>query len=238
MFDSRWNDWLAFLCGATAAIGATTCDALTARGYLTDPSDFNSPSIAVGDLAGAQTVTRTVTNVGEKTSRYRVSVTGLSGFDVSVSPATFKLEPRHKQKIEITVTRTSAALNEYAGGSITWTDGRHEVRIPVVIQPVALAAPAEVSGSYDVAFGYTGTFSATARGLVPATTFEDSFDTGDFDLLPGGRHGRHDLRPVLAVRRDHDTRRATSTCTSTRTATGAPRRLQRRWIVGGGGQPP
>jgi hypothetical protein len=33
---------------------------------------------------------------------------------------------------------------------------------------VALAAPAEVSGSYDVVFGYTGPFTATARGLVAA----------------------------------------------------------------------
>ena len=30
------------------------------------------------------------------------------------------------------------------------------------------AAPAQVSGSYNVKFGYTGTFTATARGLVPA----------------------------------------------------------------------
>ena len=27
-------------------------------------------------------------------------------------------------------------------------------------------------------FGYTGSFSATARGLVPATTFSDSISTG------------------------------------------------------------
>jgi subtilisin family serine protease len=184
VFDSKWNDWLAFLCGTTTAVGATTCDALTTRGYSTDPSGFNSPSIAIGSLAGTQTVTRTVTNVAERTGRYRVSVTGLDGFDVSVSPATFRLEPRHKQTLEITITRTSAALNVYGGGSITWTDGRHDVRIPVVIQPVALAAPAEVSGSYDVAFGYTGAFSATARGLVAATTFTGQIKDGDFPCNP------------------------------------------------------
>ena len=33
-------------------------------GYSIDPSDFNGASIAIGDLAGSQTVTRTVTNVG------------------------------------------------------------------------------------------------------------------------------------------------------------------------------
>ena len=43
----------------------------------------------------------------------------------------------------------------------------------MVVRPVALAAPAQVSGngaplSYDVTFGYTGAFTATARGLVAA----------------------------------------------------------------------
>jgi hypothetical protein len=41
------------------------------------------------------------------------------------------------------------------------------------VRPVALAAPAQVSGtggpiSYGVTFGYDGTFSASPRGLVPA----------------------------------------------------------------------
>ncbi len=44
----------------------------------------------------------------------------------------------------------------------------HVVRIPMVVRPVALAAPAEVNGSYSVTFGYDGPFTATARGLVPA----------------------------------------------------------------------
>jgi hypothetical protein len=47
------------------------------------------------------------------------------------------------------------------------------VRIPVVLRPVLFAAPTQVSGtggpiSYNVSFGYTGSFAATARGLVPA----------------------------------------------------------------------
>jgi hypothetical protein len=46
------------------------------------------------------------------------------------------------------------------------------------VKPVALAAPPEVSGSYQVAFGYTGPFTAVARGLVPATTFDGAVSTG------------------------------------------------------------
>jgi hypothetical protein len=135
-----------------------------------DPSDFNAPSIAIGDLVDTQTVTRTLTNV-DRRGTYKVSVTGMTGFTVSVTPATFTINPNKKQKVAIRIQRTDATLNAYTGGYITWSDGRHSVRIPVVVRPVALMAPTQVSGSYDVKFGYDGPFTATARGLVPATTF-------------------------------------------------------------------
>ncbi len=75
----------------------------------------------------------------------------------------------------MTFTRTTATLNAYAGGSLTWSDGTHNVRSPIVIRPVALAAPAQVSGTggpinYTVKFGYDGPFTATPRGLIPAAT--------------------------------------------------------------------
>ena len=75
----------------------------------------------------------------------------------------------------MTFTQVSAAVNAYTFGSLTWTgDQGHVVRSPIAIRPVALAAPSSVSGtggpiSYNVTFGYTGPFSAAARGLVPAT---------------------------------------------------------------------
>ena len=43
----------------------------------------------------------------------------------------------------------SATLNAYAvGGQLTWSDGTHTVRSPIVVRPVALAAPAEVSARH------------------------------------------------------------------------------------------
>ena len=79
----------------------------------------------------------------------------------------------------MTFTRTTATLNAYTGGQLTWNDGTHDVRIPIVVRPVALAAPAQVSGTggpinYDVTFGYTGAFTATARGLIPAVITADT----------------------------------------------------------------
>ena len=40
-----------------------------------------------------------------------------------------------------------AALNNYAGGQLKMSDGTHNVRVPIVVRPVALAAPTQVSGT-------------------------------------------------------------------------------------------
>ena len=186
VYNAGWNDWLAFLCGTTAAVGPSTCSSLTGAGYSTDPSNYNGASIAIGSLAGTQTVTRKVTNVGTAAATYTASVAGMTGFDVVVTPSTLTLAKGATGSFTVKLTRTSATLNTYTGGQLTWTDGTHNVRIPLVAKPVALAAPAQVSGtgadvSYDVTFGYTGSFTAAARGLVPATTFADEkISNGEF----------------------------------------------------------
>ena len=173
VFNAGWNDWLAFLCGTTTGVSASTCSTLAGMGYSFDPSNLNTASIAIGDLAGVQTVTRKVTNVGSAPATYTASYTGLLGLNVVISPSSLTLNPGETKSFTVTFTTTTAALNAYVGGQLTWSDGTHNVRIPVVIRPVALAAPAAVFGngtpfSYNVAFGYNGAFAATARGLVPA----------------------------------------------------------------------
>ena len=170
VFDSGFNDWLAFICATQPQGLEATCNALWAAGYSRDASDFNSPSIAIGDMAGVQTVKRTVTNVGSQAETYTASYTGLAGFTVAI-PGPFAVGKGASKSFDVTFTRTTAPLNAYTGGQLTLTgDKGHVVRIPVVVRPVALAAPAQVSDSYQVTFGYNGPFTATARGLIPAVT--------------------------------------------------------------------
>jgi subtilisin family serine protease len=175
VYNNGFYDWLAFLCGTTpGVVDADSCDFLAANDYPLDPSDFNGASIAIGDLAGVQTVHRKVTSVGSVSEQYTFSYTGLTGIDVTPSTGSFTINPGASQSFDVTFTTDGAPLNEYAGGFITWTGNHgHVVRIPVVLKPVALAAPAEVSGTggdihYDVTFGYNGSFTATPRGLIPA----------------------------------------------------------------------
>jgi len=162
VFDSGYNDWLNFICGTQPG---SFCSAFTPI----DPSNLNVASIAIGDLAGIQTVTRKVTNVGSQAETYTASYTGLAGIAVAL-PAPITVAKGATQSFSVTFTTTTAALNAYVGGQFTLTGNKgHVVRIPVVIRPVALAAPTQVSGSYNVIFGFSGPFTATARGLVPAT---------------------------------------------------------------------
>jgi hypothetical protein len=213
VYDSNFFDWLAFLCGKTTGVNPATCNSLVAAGYSLDASDFNGASIAIGDLAGVQTIRRRVTNVGQGTATYNAVVTGMSGFTVAVTPSTLAIGPGQSASFTVKFTRTTAALNAYTGGQLTWSDGTHAVRSPIVVRPVALAAPAQVSGTggpinYNVTFGYDGVFNASPRGLVPAATNAgsvgddpaDSFDPAglgvvSFDVvIPAGTtHARFSL---------------------------------------------
>ncbi len=161
VFDAGFNDWLNFICGVQPG---SFCSAYTPI----DPSDMNVPSIAIGNLAGMQTVTRRVTNVGTNPATYTAAVNGMAGFSTTVSPPSLYLQPGESKSFTVNFLRTGAALNTYAGGQLRLQDGTHTVRLPIVVRPVALAAPAQVSGSYQVTFGYTGPFTATPRGMVPA----------------------------------------------------------------------
>ena len=92
-------------------------------------------------------------------------------------------------------------FDRYGFGSLTWKDnGGHKVRIPLVVRPVKLAAPAAINGAttsgsanYTVRLGHQGPFAVAAQGLVAATTKLDTvaddptnnFDTGAPDSNQG-----------------------------------------------------
>jgi subtilisin family serine protease len=179
VFDHGFNDWLAFLCGTSdrAGVGESTCTALQNAHYSLNPSDLNVASLAIGDLAGTETLTRKVTNVGSSASTYTSSAS-LAGVTVGVQPTSLTLNPGQTGTFTVTFTRTTAPLNAYVGGQLTWSDGTHNVRIPMVVKPVPIAAPPEVTGTssgiaYNVKTGYAGTLNFAARGLVTPTTFAE-----------------------------------------------------------------
>jgi hypothetical protein len=172
VYDSTSTDWARWLCGTgQLAAGGATC---TATGSI-DPSDLNQPNIAIGALAGKQTVTRTVTNVSILPGLYIPQIVKPAGVNVTVSPRILLVRPGGKATYRVTFTRTTAAFDEYAFGSLTWTNGLFKVRSQLVVQPVAAAAPTQVSGTgasgstaISVTPGFSGTLSTAVDGLVAA----------------------------------------------------------------------
>ncbi|MBA2386066.1 MAG: S8 family serine peptidase [Acidimicrobiia bacterium] len=172
VYDAGVGDYFSFLCGTEDITEPALC------ANPIDPSNLNQPNIAIGELAGKQTVTRTVTNAGGGTARFSVSVQEPAGVDVIVKPSSFTLPKRATQTYTVTfTTNDDAAFDEYAFGELTWTrEGGRTVNSDIVVKPVELAAPDEVSGEgvagsgkFDITFGYTGPYNARAHGFEPAT---------------------------------------------------------------------
>ena len=186
VYEAGFNDYINFLCGTEDITEPALCT------NPIDASDLNQPNIAIGELAGSQTVTRTVKNVTGETARFRVSVQEPVGVDVIVKPTTFTLGKKAKQTYTVTFTANDdAAFDEYAFGQLTWSrTGGRKVNSDLVVKPVELAAPDEVSGEgpsgsgqFNITFGYTGPYRADAHGLNPATQQEGTVaDDPDNDI--------------------------------------------------------
>jgi len=200
-YDAGFLEYLGFLCDAgpeAFANPASTCGSLESIGVPTNAYDLNYPSIGVAEVPGSQTVTRTVTSVAQDSGwrTYNASIEAPAGFDVTVSPSTLRLRPGQSATFEVTITNVSAPIGAWRFGSLTWNDttGHYAVRSPIAAKAAEFSAPASITGSgesgsasFDVKFGYTGTYAAAAHGLVPATVTSDNvlqdpdqtFDPGD-----------------------------------------------------------
>lgn len=151
-------------------------------------SEINQASIAIGSLPGTATVDRRVKNVTGHEATFTAAA-NVPGFDVDVTPSTLTLAAGEEGSFTVTFSRTDAAFDVYAKGSLTWTDGTHNVRSPIALRPVGVAAPAEVHGaisasgseSFSVTPGFTGSLSTTIDGLVGVTPLADSVAIGPFD---------------------------------------------------------
>ena len=162
--------YLGFICGVVGPTVSSSCPSLSIA-----PNELNLPSMAVGAMAGTSTLHRTVTNVSTQSETYTASVQGLTGIDVAL-PADFTVAAGSTATYAVTFTENTATLGQYAKGFITLTgDKGHVVRIPVVVRPLAIAAPIEFTttgtgdATYGVTFGFNsapGAISYASRGLV------------------------------------------------------------------------
>ncbi|MGD9092200.1 MAG: S8 family serine peptidase [Anaerolineales bacterium] len=185
VYDAGLFEYAAFTCGMDWGVFTPgSCDFLESIGVPLEPYNLNVPSIGIAELPGSQTVQRTVTSVAQENGwrDYYVTVDAPDGYEVTVSPSSFRLKRGQTATYYVTVTNVSAPIGEWRFGSLTWHDetGHYDVYSPIAVRGALFSAPAEVAGSgetgstsFNVNFGYTGSYTAAAHGLDAETITSD-----------------------------------------------------------------
>jgi subtilisin family serine protease len=137
VYDLTTNDYLHFLC----ALGySQTQIRIFSNGRYACPetvslNDFNYPSIAVPNLNGSATVSRTVKNVGPP-GTYTVRVKAPAGISALVEPKVLKFKKNGEEKKFKVVLKANGigVATDYVFGELIWSDGKHSVRSPIVVK--------------------------------------------------------------------------------------------------------
>jgi hypothetical protein len=200
-------EYAAFTCGMDFGVFTQgSCDYLEAIGVPTEPYNLNLASIGISELAGSQTVVRTVTSVAAKKDTFRAKIVAPPGYDVTVSPSAFRLEPGQSATFEVTITNNGGGeAGVWSFGSLTWKGGSgYDVYSPIAVRGAPFAAPSTVFGagengttSFNVLFGYTGSYTAAPHGLAA-----DAPASGDIGQDPDQTYPSGDDSPVGVQRID------------------------------------
>lgn len=212
------KDWLRYLVGTGDIAGSKKLTAI-------DGSDLNQASIAIGDFTGTQKVTRTVTAASSGAYRASVSVAGVKA---TVSPSTIVLRKGQSKTFTVTFTRTSAALDKWTSGFLTWkkVGSSTTVRSPIAIHPTTVSAPESVAGTgttgstkVTVTPGISGDIPIDAQGLAqglvtpnetdPTAPYTDIATQGGsaayvHHVLAGTTFARFDVTPDTEAGADLD----------------------------------
>lgn len=138
VYDATEIDYIKFLCGqgfSTNNLSLVTGDQSNCSDVRkTAASDLNYPSFALSIKTRrlvSRVFHRTVTNVGLPVSTYKAIIQAAPGLKVTVRPATLSFSSLG-QKISFTVRIKAKTAGKLISGSLTWDDGVHLVRSPIV----------------------------------------------------------------------------------------------------------
>ncbi|KAL7129247.1 hypothetical protein ABFS83_13G052500 [Erythranthe nasuta] len=138
VYDLSADDYLNFLCAL--GYNATQIQQFSKKSQTykcRDPIsliDFNYPSITVPSLKGTVTVSRKVKNVGSP-GTYKARVRSPRGISIRVEPDSLKFEKEGEEKgFRVTLKAKKSGVRDYVFGQLTWSDGKHYVRSPIVVK--------------------------------------------------------------------------------------------------------
>ncbi len=171
VYDLSELDYSRFLCGLNIRTQYSSNCAVT--GSIA-AYNLNLPSLTAANVLGTQTLTRTVTNVGSGSAVYTASAS-LPGYTVAVTPASLNLAPGAKAQFQVKLTRTTAPLDTWVYGALSWTDGTHTVRSPLtargsilVSTPLVKSEAATGSKVVTLGTGFAGPLVGVKSGLIEA----------------------------------------------------------------------
>ncbi|OWM83629.1 hypothetical protein CDL15_Pgr004058 [Punica granatum] len=145
VYDMSSEDYLDFLCAL--GYNQTMIQQFTDEPHKCPDSlslfDVNYPSFSVPNFSGKASLYRRVKNVGSP-GTYKAVVHHPLGVSVSVEPTRltfvkvgeekeFRVALRAHRRIPRAVHKVNVTTEEYAFGGLTWTDGKHFVRSPIVV---------------------------------------------------------------------------------------------------------
>ncbi|KAK7363882.1 hypothetical protein VNO77_06042 [Canavalia gladiata] len=135
VYDLTINDYLNFLC----VLGYNQTQIKLFSGTTTyrcpdiiNILDFNYPTITIPELYGSVSLTRRLKNVGSP-GTYTARLHVPPGLSISVEPNVLKFDKIGEEKsfkLSVEITKPGVATTF---GGITWSDGKHQVRSPIVI---------------------------------------------------------------------------------------------------------
>jgi len=198
VYDAGLFEYAAYTCGENFGVFTEgSCDFLEAIGVPSEPYNLNVPSISVAEVPGSLSIVRTVTSVAKEKGwrRYRVSVDAPPGYEVTVTPSSFRLKSGQSATYAVTLTNVSAPAGEWRFGALTWRDrtGHYHVYSPIAVKGALFSAPAGIDGSgvsgstsFDVSFGYTGSYSAAPHGLTADAPANGAIGQDPDQIYPSG----------------------------------------------------
>ncbi|XP_047340862.1 subtilisin-like protease SBT1.5 [Impatiens glandulifera] len=148
IYDLTSYDYVDFLCNSnysakniqTITRKNSDCRGAKRAGHI---GNLNYPSMtAVFQQYGKRQMSthfiRTVTNVGEANSVYKVTVTSPKGMFVKVEPEKLVFRRAGQRlsylvRVEATAVKLATGSSETKSGTIVWSDGKHLVRSPLVV---------------------------------------------------------------------------------------------------------
>ncbi|XP_049415574.1 subtilisin-like protease isoform X2 [Solanum stenotomum] len=140
IYDTPFEDYVPYLCGlkyTDRQVGNLLQRKVNCSEVKSIPeAQLNYPSFSIFGLGSTpQTYTRTVTNVGDATSSYKVEVASPKGVVIEVEPSELNFSKlNQKLTYQVTFSKTTNSSNpEVVEGFLKWTSNRHSVRSPIAL---------------------------------------------------------------------------------------------------------